>query len=80
MNDLIHCPRTPPTPTSCSVPMTTLRNDFGLTQGTLIVVRVKAANVIGYGDYSEINTAGAVIETEPHKMLQPYIGTDINLN
>ncbi len=32
----------------------------------MVVAKVRAANVIGYGDYSEINTAGAVIATEPH--------------
>lgn len=52
--------------------MLTLRNEFGLTQGQLIVVRVKAANRIGYGDYSETNTQGAIVEIEPHQMLAPY--------
>jgi hypothetical protein len=46
--------------------MITLRGEYGLTQGQLVVVRVKAANRIGYGDYSEINTDGAVVATEPH--------------
>ena len=73
-NNLVDCPRTPVTPTSCTVPMSRLRADFGLTQGMLIVVRVKAANRIEYGDYSEINTDGAVIATQPHKMLPPYQG------
>jgi hypothetical protein len=45
--------------------MATLRADFGLTQGMLVVARVKASNVIGYGDYSEINTNGAIVATEP---------------
>lgn len=80
MNDLAHCPRTPVTPTSCEVPMATLRADFGLLQGELIVVRVKAANRIGYGDYSEINTDGALIAVEPHQMIAPYQGTDIDIN
>ncbi len=31
----------------------------------LVVARVKAKNVIGYGDYSEINTEGAIVATEP---------------
>lgn len=64
-NDLVHCPRKPTSPTSCVVPMATLRADFGLTQGMLVVARVKASNIIGYGDYSEINTNGAIVATEP---------------
>jgi hypothetical protein len=60
--------------------MMKLRTDFGLTQGQLIVIRVRASNIIGYGDYSETNTDGAVIATEPQKMLPPYIGEDIDLN
>ena len=31
LNDLVHCPRKPTSPTSCVVPMKTLRTDFGLT-------------------------------------------------
>lgn len=60
--------------------MTTLRTDFALTQGQLVVMRVRAANIIGYGEYSETNTAGAIIATEPHQMLPPYLGSDIDLN
>lgn len=80
MNDLVNCPYSQVTPTSCSIPMSKLRTDFNLAQGQLVVVRVRAQNIIGYGDYSETNTQGALIATEPHKMLAPYIGEDINLN
>lgn len=31
LNDYVHCPKTPVTPTTCRVPMTTLRTDFALT-------------------------------------------------
>lgn len=41
---------------------------------------MKAKNKIGYGEYSETNTDGVVIATEPHKMVSPYLGTDIDLN
>lgn len=60
--------------------MQTLRTMFGLTQGTLVIVKVRASNSIGYGDYSETNTFGAVIATEPLQMRAPYLGTNINLN
>jgi hypothetical protein len=29
----------------------------------LVVARVKAENIIGYGDYSERNTEGAIVAT-----------------
>jgi len=37
----------------------------------LVVARVKALNDIGYGDYSEINTNGAIVATEPLQMVAP---------
>lgn len=65
-NDLVHCPANSVASTTCSIPMSTLRSTFGLTQGQLVVSRVRALNIIGYGDYSETNTAGALVATEPH--------------
>ena len=51
----------------CSVPMTTLRTLLGpnVARDSLIRVRVRAVNAKGTGLYSELNTAGATIETEP---------------
>lgn len=52
----------------CSVPMTTLRTLTSLPRDSLIRVKVRAYNAKAggsYGQYSEVNTAGATIETEP---------------
>lgn len=51
----------------CTVPMATLiASPFSLSKGALIVVQAKAANVKGLNNtYSDVNTAGAVIETVP---------------
>jgi hypothetical protein len=37
----------------------------------LIVVRARAYNTYGPGDYSYINTTGVQLRTVPHKMLTP---------
>lgn len=49
----------------CSVPMTTLRTLTARPRDSLIRVKVRAFNAKGSGEYSEVNTAGATIETEP---------------
>lgn len=40
---------------------------FGLTQGTLIQVKVSAINSRGAGDFSDPNTSGALVEVRPLK-------------
>ena len=59
----------------CSVPMTTLRTLLGpnVARDSLIRVRVRAVNAKGTGLYSELNTAGATIETEPTNLSQVSI-------
>lgn len=65
--------------TRCIIPMSTLRaSPFSLTLGTILNVKVRARNVIGYGDYSNPNTIGAVIQTEPGQMASPTKGYDTN--
>jgi hypothetical protein len=49
----------------CSVPMTTLRTLTARPRDSLIRVKVRAFNAKGSGEFSEVNTAGATIETEP---------------
>jgi len=50
----------------CDVPLTVLRaSPYSLTLGTLVQAKVKATNVIGDSAFSQENTAGATIETEP---------------
>lgn len=50
---------------TCSVPMSTIRTLTVLPRDSLIRVKVRAYNAKGTGQYSEINTAGATVETEP---------------
>lgn len=50
--------------------MSVLRNSgtFNLAFQDLVVVRARAYNSLGNGEYSQINTSGATILTEPAKM------------
>lgn len=48
--------------------MSTIITLTGLTVDEVIQVRVAAHNDDGWGEYSEINTSGATIETEPLEM------------
>jgi hypothetical protein len=45
--------------------MSSIRTLTGLGVDTVIQVKVRAHNSDGEGDYSEINTSGATIETAP---------------
>lgn len=56
---------------SCAIPMTTVASLTGLSVDSLIRVKVRAYNANGWGDYSELNTAGATIETVPTQMGAP---------
>jgi hypothetical protein len=49
----------------CSVPMSTLRTLTARPRDSLIRVKIRAFNAKGSGEFSEVNTAGATIETEP---------------
>lgn len=49
----------------CSVPMSTLRTLTARPRDSLIRVKVRAFNAKGSGLFSEVNTFGATIETEP---------------
>jgi hypothetical protein len=50
----------------CDVPVSVLRAaPFNLGLQALVVARVRAYNVRGWGEYSPANTVGALIETEP---------------
>lgn len=51
--------------------MSTVKTLTGLSVDTLIQVKVRAHNSDGWGDYSEINTSGATIETTPSAMSTP---------
>jgi len=50
---------------TCSVPMSTIRTLTGIPRDGLIRVKVRAFNMMGAGLFSEVNTDGATVETEP---------------
>lgn len=50
---------------TCAVPMSTIRTLTLLPRDSLIRVKVRAFNAKGTGQFSEVNTAGATVETEP---------------
>ena len=53
---------------SCEVPMSTFVSadyPFRLEAGDLVVVKVAAHNLNGWGEFSEVNIVGAIIETVP---------------
>jgi hypothetical protein len=56
---------------SCAIPMTTVASLTGRSVDSLIKVKIRAYNANGWGDYSELNTAGATIETAPTQMNAP---------
>lgn len=50
---------------TCTVPMTTFSDTFGLTFDQLIQVRVSATNSIGISEYSVVNTTGGRVRQKP---------------
>lgn len=59
------------------MPMSVLRaTPFSLTKDTVVVVKIRAKNVNGWGEYSVPNTSGALIQTEPGTMTDPYRGDE----
>jgi hypothetical protein len=51
----------------CEVPLSVFITDpFELIAGDLIVAKVAAHNLNGWGEYSDENDSGAVVETVPH--------------
>jgi len=55
----------------CRIPMSVIRTSFGYQLGQLPQFRTRAYNERGPGLYSELNTVGGLIETEPTKMNKP---------
>jgi len=64
----------------CSVPMSTLRTLTARPRDSLIRVKVRAFNAKGSGEFSEVNTAGATIETEPTNLLVASIDVPSTTN
>jgi hypothetical protein len=50
---------------SCSIPMLTLASLTTLPADSLIQAKVRARNSNGYGQYSQLNVAGVILETAP---------------
>lgn len=50
----------------CHVPLTSLRAaPYSLVYADLVVAKVRASNAIGWGPYSQPNSVGALVQTEP---------------
>lgn len=60
--------------------MTTIRTITSLGVDRVIQVRVAAVNADGTGEYSEINTSGATIETKPLTMDTPSFDSSASTN
>lgn len=59
----------------CVVPITALRNGpYNLRRFDLIRVIVRAQNIRGWGEYSDANTVGVTVMTEPDIMTLPING------
>ena len=61
---------------SCEVPLDVLRAEpFNLEYPDLVAAKVRSRNINGWSDYSDINTEGGSILTEPSVMGVPTRGT-----
>jgi hypothetical protein len=59
---------------NCYIPLTVLRaSPFSLQYNDLVVVKARARNVWGYGAFSENNTSGAHVQTEPNAPASPTL-------
>ena len=68
------------TATQCTVPMTTIITLTSLPVDTLIRVKVRAHNVKGWSDFSELNIQTARIETVPSQMALPTFNLALTTN
>jgi hypothetical protein len=59
----------------CDIPLSVLRaSPFSLERGALVQARVQARNANGWGGLSQVNLAGALVQTEPSAMSAPTSG------
>ena len=66
---------------NCEVPVSVFVStgySFRLEAGDLVVVKVAAHNLNGWGAFSDVNTVGAIIETAPGLMSEPTRNTLTN--
>lgn len=54
--------------TSCTFAFLYLISDYGYVRGQLVTFRARAQNDDGWGDYSNVNSAGATVMTVPTTM------------
>jgi hypothetical protein len=60
---------------SCEIPIDTLRlAPYNLDYPDMVIVKVRSRNINGWSDYSDQNTVGAIVLTEPATMAQAYRG------
>lgn len=60
---------------SCLIPLTTLRAEpWSLQFDQLIQAQISACNINGCGEYSDLNTIGALVQTEPIAVSMPTEG------
>lgn len=53
----------------CDVPMSVLRTSpYSLAQGSIVKAIARAENANGWGTYSQVNIAGALVEITPQAM------------
>lgn len=65
------CDGTDATLLTCSMAMNDVETLTGLAVDSLIQVKMRAENANGWGDYSELNVAGALIKGAPSQMAAP---------
>ena len=80
IEDLTNCDASAPdimAELRCRIPVAVLvAAPFTLPPGTTVVAKVQARNARGWGPFSEENTAGAVVITEPLQMPAPLRDSD----
>lgn len=60
--------------------MPTIKTLTGKAVDSLILVKIRATNARGNGDYSEVNTSGATIEDVPSQMTAPTFDSSTSTN
>ncbi len=59
----------------CIIPISALRNaPYNLVRLELIKAKIRAKNIRGWSDYSDVNTVGVTVKTEPDQMAAPSNG------
>jgi cellulose 1,4-beta-cellobiosidase len=66
--------------TTCTFTMTYLATTYGFVYGDIFKVEVSAENANGWGEYSDLNTAGETVLTKPTYMNVPKVGPATTFN